>query len=129
MLMVRWRRTLSFRKAFGAREVHLDASYRRNRLSEPRATVDASGGHRLAPPAEDLCTCVGSVSDKRDSPVFMLVLCMFSMHLHGILRPWIAHRPPISIRLMWKRWRRWPFDIGLRSPPRETSSLPRMRRS
>jgi transposase len=34
------------------------------------------------------------VSDKCDSPVFMLVSYQFSSHLHGILRAWIAHRSP-----------------------------------
>jgi hypothetical protein len=57
----------------------------------------------LAAAAEDLDAAAGGVSDKCDSPVFMRVLCMFSTHLHGILRAWIAHRSPISIRSMWKR--------------------------
>ena len=64
---------------------------------------DASGRHRLAAAAEDLDAADCGVSDKCDSPLFMRVLCMFSTHLHGILRAWIAHRSPISIRLMWKR--------------------------
>ncbi len=94
---------MSVCQAAGARTIHLAAGYGGNCLSVACAAFDASGRHRLAPATEDLDAADGGVSDKCDSPVFMRVLCMFSTHLHGILRAWIAHRSPISIRLMWKR--------------------------
>ena len=74
-------------QAFREGEVYLAAGYGGNRLSEPCATVDAFGRHRLAPAAEDLDPCACRVSDKYDSPVFMRVSYQFSSYLHGILRP------------------------------------------
>ena len=83
---------MSLRQAFREREVYLAAGNGRNRLSEPCATVDAFGRHRLALSAEDLDACDCCVSDKCDSPVFMQVSYQFSSYLHGILRSWIALR-------------------------------------
>ncbi len=71
----------------------------RNCLSESRAQLSMLlEGIDWRRAAEDLDAGDRGVSDKCDSPLFMRVLCMFSTQLHGILRPWIALRSPISIR-------------------------------
>ena len=83
--------------------IHLAAGYRRDRLSESRAVVDASGRHRLAQAAENLGAADRGLSYTRDSPVFMRLLLMHSDLSYGILHLWMPLSCRISIHLMWKR--------------------------
>ena len=101
--VVRWRWSLSFRQAFGARTVHLAEGRERNRLSEPRAAVDAAGRHRLEKTRAHLDAADCGLIDECDSPLFMRLLCMFSTSFHGILRAWLLPLLLISISSTSKR--------------------------
>jgi len=76
-------------QAAGERTFHLATGYGRNRLFDPCAAFDATGRHRLASAAENLDSRGRRVSDKRDSPLFMSLLRMYSDLIDGILCPWI----------------------------------------
>ena len=111
------------------RTIHLAAGHGRNCFPDASAVVDASGRHRLAETGAHLGAAARSVSDKCDSPVFMRVSYQFSSHLHGILRPWIAHPLPDLDSLDVEALKALAIRHRVEIAAHEPRSQPGMRRS